>query len=103
MANDLLNPQMLGFSTIMLITLSHLTYMYNSSLNKDKYMTILFSLFLVNLAYYLIQWIYFSFSSSEPLYLLQKTGFTIVYNTIVSSIVIFIIFLIDKLKIVIYD
>ena len=103
LANDLLNPQLLGFSTILFILLSHFTHKYNSSFNKDKYSTILFSLLVINALYFSIQWVYFSITSPEPLYLLGKTMITILYSTMISCLVLFIVFLIDKLRIYIYD
>ena len=99
LANDLLNPQLLGFTTILLVLLSHFTHEYNSSFNKDKNLTILFSLLVINLIYYMLQWVYFSFGSPEPLFLLKKTLLTIGYNTLISCIVIFLLFLVDKLRI----
>jgi len=102
-ANDLLNPQLLGFITILLVLLSHFTHKYNNNFNKDKYGSILFSLFVINLLFYLIQWTYFSFSYHDPLYLLQKTLITVVYNTVVSCVVVFVLFLVDKLRISIQD
>jgi len=102
-ANDLLNPQLLGFSTILFVLLSHFTQKYNASFNKDKYFTILFSLFVINLAYYMIQWTYFSLTSPEPWFLLQKTMLTVAYNTLISCLVIFILFIIDKMRIYFYE
>ena len=103
LANDLLNPQLLGFTTILFVALSHFTFKYHSSFNKDKFTSILFSLLSVNLAFYMIQWVYFAFTSREPLHLLEKTLLTIGYNTILSIIVIFLLVLIDKLKVYFHD
>ena len=102
-ANDLLNPQLLGFSTILFVLLAHLTNKYNSSFNKDKYSSIIFSLFIINFAYYMIQWAYFTITNPESLYLLQKTLLTILYNTAISCIVIFLLFIIDKMRVYFHD
>ncbi|MCL2065396.1 MAG: hypothetical protein FWG98_13640 [Candidatus Cloacimonetes bacterium] len=102
-ANDLLNPQLLGFSTILFVLLSHFTHQHNNSFNKDKFLTILFSLFVINIAFYMIQWLYFSFSSYEPLFLLRKTLLTIVYNTLISCIVITGLFFVDRLRITLHE
>ena len=103
LANDLLNPQLLGFTTILFVLVSHFVYKYNSTLNKDKFSSVLFSLLLINFAFYLVKWLYFAITSSEPFALLGKIMLTIAYNTILSCLVIVTLFLINKLKIVIYD
>lgn len=103
LAHDLLNPQLLGFTTVLFILLSHFIYRYNASFNKDKYTTIMFSMLVINTAFYLVQWLYFVFSSPEPFYLLGKVAFTIVYNSFLSCIIIFVIFLIDKLRLYVGD
>ena len=102
-ANELLNPQLLGFTSILYVTLSHFIHKHHASFNKDKYSTIVFSLFMINLIFYLIHWIYFSFTSPEPWFLLQKTLIAIVYNTLFSCVILFFIFFIDKLKISFHD
>lgn len=102
MANDLLNPQLLGFNTILLVLISHFSYRYNNSFNKDKYYTVILSLFIINFFFYFIQWAYFSVSSVNAGYLFMKTIFTIFYNTIISCVLIVILYIIDKLRITIY-
>jgi len=99
LANELLNPQLLGFTSMLYVILSHFTNKYHESFNKDKFTTILFSLFLINFIFYSIHWIYFSFTSSDTLYLLQKTGINIVYSTLVSCMIIGLIYLADKVRI----
>ena len=101
-ANDLLNPQLLGFSTILFVLLSHFTHQHNNSFNKDKYSTILFSLFVINLIFYLLQWAYFALSAPEVLFLFRKTMLTIGYNTLLSCVVIFLLFVVDKMRITFY-
>ena len=103
LANDLLNPQLLGFNTILFVTLSHFTHKYHSSFNKDKFRSVLFSLLCVNFVFYMIQWVYFAITSREPLHLLEKSLYTIAYNTVLSVIVIIILVLVDKLKVYIHD
>jgi hypothetical protein len=61
------------------------------------------SLFLINLFFYMIHWVYFALTSPSPLLLFQKTLITIVYNTVISCVVILLISLFNKLKIVMYD
>ena len=102
-ANELLNPQLLGFTSILYVLLSHFTNRYHSSFNKDKYTTIVFSLFVINVIFYLIHWVYFSFTNEQPWYLFQKSMITVIYSTLVSCLIIFLIFLVDKLKIVFHD
>ena len=103
LANDLLNPQLLGFTTVLFVALSHFTFKYHTSFNKDKITSVLFSLFSVNFVFYMIQWVYFSFTSREPLHLFIKSLLTIGYNTIISVIVILLLLFIDKLKVYFHD
>ena len=103
LGKDLLNPQLLGFTTILYLLLAHCTHKYHTSFNKDKYSTIILSMLVINTIFYAVQWIYFSFSSPTPIALLGKLAITIVYNTILSCILLLLIYIADKLKIVIYD
>ena len=102
-AGELLNPQLLGFTSMLYVALSHFIHKHHDSFNKDKYSTIVFSLFMINFIFYFFHWVYFSFASHEPWFIFQKTVITIFYSTIISCIIIFFIFLIDKLKIVFHD
>ena len=102
-ANDLLDPQRLGFSTILLVLISHFTFKYNENLNKDKYYTIAFSLLLINVVFYFFQFCYLIFTSSAYMFLIQKTLFSILYNTFFSCVIIFLINLLNRLKIVLYE
>ncbi|MCL1827612.1 MAG: hypothetical protein FWG20_06160 [Candidatus Cloacimonetes bacterium] len=99
LANELFNPQLLGFTTILYVLITHFTNLYHESFNKEKVSTIIVSLFCLNIAFYTIQWLYFSFSSQEPWFLLQKTGITIIYSTVTSCAILFVLYFVDKLKI----
>ena len=103
LANELLNPQLIGFTSILYVILSHFISKHHASFNKDKYSTILFSLFVINFLFYMVQWLYFSFTSPEPWFLFQKTAITIVYNTLISAVIIFLIFITDKIKVSFHD
>jgi len=98
LANDLLNPQLLGFTTMLLILISHFISMYHTSINKEKFTTTVFSMFLINFLFYITQWIYFSFTTAEPFTLLLKALITIGYNSILAVVLIYTIFLVDKLR-----
>jgi len=98
LSNDLLNPQLLGFTTMLFLLLSHFIYTYHTSVNKGKFTTTLLSMLVINLIFYMAQYVFFAFTSPEPLNLLIKTLITIGYNTILSCILIYIIFLLDKLR-----
>jgi len=98
LANDLLNPQLLGFTTMLFVVISYFISLYHTSVNKEKLTTTVFSMLVVNLLFYLVQWIYFSFTSSQPFALLLKAGITIGYNTLLSVALIYVIYLLDKLR-----
>jgi rod shape-determining protein MreD len=102
LALDVINPQLLGFSTIIMLLISHFTFIYNKSINKNRVITVILSLLIINLFYYFIQWIYFTISSPDPLYLLSKIILTLLYNTVISFILIYVLAILDKLKIVLY-
>ena len=96
---DILNPQLLGFTTMLFVVLSYLTSKYNTSFNKTI-KSVVFTIFLVNVYFYLSQRLYFIIEAPNPLFLLEKTGLTILYNTIISCIIIYLLFFIDKLRFV---
>lgn len=98
LANDLLNPQLLGFTTILYLLFAQFISLNHNSFNKDKFSTILLSLLIINFLFYIAQWVYFAFSSPEPVYLLYKALITIFYNTILSMIIIFAVYIVDKLQ-----
>ena len=98
LANDLLNPQLLGFTTMLYLIFAQFLSLHHSSFNKDKLSTILLSMFLLNFFFYIFQWIYFVFSSPEPIFLLIKALITTGYNTGISMAMIFAIYIIDKLQ-----
>lgn len=103
LALDIVNPQLLGFSTLLLLLVSHFTFVYHRSINKNRLVIVVLSLLFINLVYYLIQWIYFSFTYNEPFFLLGKIMLTVTYNTFLSFILVYLIALLDKLRLVIYD
>jgi len=98
LANDLLNPQLLGFTTMLFLLISYIITNYHTSVNKEKFTTTLLSMFVINLLFYMAQYIFFAFTSPDPLNLLIKALITIGYNTILSCIIVYIIFLLDKLR-----
>jgi len=94
---DILNPQLLGFTTIIFLTFAHFVCQYNANFNK-RLSSVLFSLFVANVIFYMAQWLYFLITIPEPLFLLGKAGLTIVYNTIISCVLIYIIYFFDRLR-----
>jgi len=98
LANDLLNPQLLGFTTMLFILISYFISAYHTSVNKEKLSTTVFSMLLVNLVFYLVQWLYFAFTVTQPFALLLKAVITIGYNTLLSVVLIYVIYLVDKLR-----
>ncbi len=103
LALDIINPQLLGFNTLLLLLISHFTFIYNKSINKDKIISVILSLFLLNFVYYIIQWFYFAVSFPNPIFLLGKILLTVLYNTVLSFMLIYLIAIIDKLKLVLNE
>ena len=103
LGNDLLNPQLLGFSTMLLVMISFLVYKFHTNFNKGKIYTVIISLLMINSVYFFSQWMYYSFRSPDPLFLFIKAVITIFYSTAISSIVISIIYVLDRVRISVYD
>jgi rod shape-determining protein MreD len=97
LGHDILNPQLLGFTTILFVLLSYFISKYNANFNK-KFLSTIFWLFIANMMFYITQYLYFSIRFPEPLFLLQKTGLTIVYSSIMSCFILYIIYFFEKLR-----
>lgn len=101
MAIDLLNPYLLGLSTILLLTVSLLVTKYHTSVTKDKIGPVAISVFMINLIFFvpftLMKGIILRFDQI-------RLGFfplELIYNTIVTLLFLMILVVLQKVRLVI--
>jgi rod shape-determining protein MreD len=100
LAADLLQPQYLGMNALIFILLIMIINNFHESINKRRFIVVFFSIFLINLGYYLI-FMFYNIISMQNL-----TGFfsffwiAVFYNTLITILAVYFFELFSKLKIV---
>ncbi|MCF7794002.1 MAG: rod shape-determining protein MreD [Candidatus Cloacimonetes bacterium] len=101
LALDLMQPLYLGMNALIFIILAMIISNFHESVNKRRFIVVSFSVFLINLFYYLI-FIFYNLIAIQ-----SRHGFfsdfllSVVYNSIISILLIYIFELLSKLKLVI--
>ncbi|MBN2460366.1 MAG: rod shape-determining protein MreD [Candidatus Cloacimonetes bacterium] len=98
LAYDLTYPILLGLNTISCLILSVIVSTLQKNINKDRFSGIALSMFLLNLIYYSFFLFYYLFLNQ--LNLTQVTNFilSVLYNTFISVIFIYILVILDRIK-----
>jgi rod shape-determining protein MreD len=97
---DLLQPAYLGLNTIAFLLISFLVYNFHHPINKKRLLIVFTSIFLLNLCYYLVFFLFQLLSGKLQGELSSVYFLTLFYNTVLSFITIYFLILLDHLKLI---
>ncbi|MBP7562168.1 MAG: hypothetical protein KA886_00125 [Candidatus Cloacimonetes bacterium] len=100
---DVFCPQLLGLNVILNIVVCHLVFIYHSNINKEKFLSVLFSVLLINLLYFFGYWLYYIISYQNPNILVLSSILSVLINTFANVFLLYLLVLTDKLKIIFYE
>jgi rod shape-determining protein MreD len=98
LALDLVYPYLLGFNSILFVLLIYFTAKHHNSLNKDKFAIVALSMLAINIIYYFLLWFMNILYATAIPGLFSSGLFTILYNTVISILFLYLISFADKIK-----
>lgn len=99
LAFDLMYPSTLGLNTMLFLLICLIVYKTHQSINKERIVAVLFSLFLINLVYSILIVLVRSSDMSVLATLFSGVIWASVYNTIITLIIIYFLVLLEKVRI----
>lgn len=100
---DIMHPQLLGINIIVQVLLCHLIFNFHQNINKEKFISVSISVFLINMIYFFFYWLYFMIAYQTYTHLILSSIVSIIYNTVISLLILYTLVLTDKLRIVVYE
>jgi len=98
---DILNPELLGLNVIINVLICHLISLFHQNINKDKFLSVFLSVFIINVAYFFGYWLYYIIMYQDFSILILNSILSIILNTLVSVFMLYSLVLSDKLMITI--
>lgn len=100
---DLLHPPTLGLNTISFLLISYLVHNFHHPINKKRLLIVFLSIFVLNFVYYIIHFLFYYITPGMERNTIFNLLTTLFYNTFLSFISVYLLILIDKIKILIYE
>jgi len=99
LALDIMYPPLLGLNTISFLIISFIVNKFHMNVNKQRLLIVSLSILFLNFIYYSIFYFYhiFAIQLLEGFFLLYL--FSIVYNTFISVVIVYVLTLLEKFKI----
>ena len=99
LALDIMYPPLLGLNTISFLLISFLVNKFHMNVNKQRFIIVSLSILFLNFFYYSILIIYHIMAAQLIDGFLLLFFFSILFNTLISLIAVYILTLSDKIKI----
>ncbi|MCK5050380.1 MAG: rod shape-determining protein MreD [Candidatus Cloacimonetes bacterium] len=99
LALDIMYPPLLGLNTISFLIISFLVNKFHMNVNKQRFIIVSLSILFLNFFYYSILIIYHIMAAQLIDGFLLLYFFSIIFNTLISIIAVYILTLLDKIKI----
>lgn len=99
LALDIMYPPLLGLNTISFLIISFLVNKFHMNVNKQRFIIVSLSILFLNFFYYSILIIYHIMAAQLIDGFLLLFFFSVLFNTLISIIVVYILTLLDKIKI----
>jgi rod shape-determining protein MreD len=98
LALDLTYPSLLGMNTFAFIVISLLIYSYHENINKRRFIIVILGMIVVNIIYYSF-FVFYHITSSLilPKFFLLAM-FTVIYNTIFTTITLYFFIIAEKIR-----
>ena len=97
--NDLMYPQLLGLGTISAAIIVFLVHSYQNSINKEKPSIVFISIGLLNLIHLIFFFLYKIMIYEVNDRLVLSSLIFLIYNTVLSTILVYIFYLTSKIKV----
>lgn len=99
LAMDIMYPPLLGINTISFLIISFVVHKFHMNVNKQRFIIVSISIFFINLIHYSILILYYLLASQLIENFWRLYLFSIIYNSVVSIIVVYILVVSEKIKI----
>ncbi len=99
LALDIMYPPLLGLNTISFLIISFLVNKFHMNVNKQRFMIVSLSILFLNFCYYSILIVYYLLAAQLIDGFLLLFFFSVLFNTLISIIAVYILALLDKIKI----
>ncbi len=100
---DLLQPAYLGLNTIAFLLISYLVYHFHHPINKKRLLIVFTSIFLLNFIYYLVFVLFQLLAGTLSNNPTPTYFFTLLYNTGISFLAVYLLILLDKIQLVLHE
>ena len=99
LALDIMYPPLLGLNTISFLIISFIVNKFHMNVNKQRLLIVSVSILFLNFTYYSILYFYHVVTSQliDGVFLLYL--FAIIYNTLISILIVYVLTLLEKFKI----
>ncbi|HOE91659.1 MAG TPA: hypothetical protein PLV22_06760 [Candidatus Cloacimonadota bacterium] len=98
---DILFPQLLGLNTIINILICHFVFKFHANINKEKFVSVFFSVSVINLFFFLGYWLFFTIGYLNPKALIINGLVSIILNSTMHVAVLYLLVISDRLRITI--
>jgi len=99
LAVDIMYPPLLGINTISFVIILFLVNKFHMNVNKQRFVIVSISILFINIIHYSILIFYYILASQLIENFWRLYLFSIVYNSVVSIIVVYLLVLSEKFKI----
>ncbi|MBN1327047.1 MAG: rod shape-determining protein MreD [Candidatus Cloacimonetes bacterium] len=97
-AFDLTYPTMLGLNSLSFLVISYLVSSFHPSINKERFPVVILGVLSLNIVYYLFFFLHHLFSNMFTIPGSIDLLVAILYNSIISLVTLYLLVLIDHLK-----
>lgn len=99
LAFDLTYPALFGFNAMIFVVITYIIVKIHKSVSMDKISTVLSVSLMLNLFYYIFFFIFYALNYNFADKLFYSFLISILYNTLITSMVVFVLIILNKLKI----
>ncbi len=99
LALDIMHPTLLGLNTLLFLIISFLVSKFHMNVNKQRFLIVSLSVLFLNFLYYFVSFIYHALAAqlTEGFFLIFLIS--LLYNTLISILVIYALVLSEKIKV----
>lgn len=101
LAFDLLSPNLLGMNTLSFIIVAFVVGNFHESVNKTRFTIVAISIIFVNFFFYFIQILYFLVSRQSETGMFRLLLFSIFYNSFITICTVYVLVIVNRLKLII--
>ncbi len=100
---DIMYPELLGLNIIINVLICYVVYIFHQNINKEKLISVFFSVFLINLFYFAGYWLYYMISYQSTQIIVLTSIINLILNTVFNVLILYLLVLTDKIVISIDD